>query len=151
MSPSMGLLPLLSSLGRALADFGHYHVGLVDPVLAWPCWDDGADAAEVGTRQFRGRWLGGPQLAAIAPRQRPQAGSLSDAVAGLVEYARPRCEYVLVDTSGLMPSAEDLTALAHLDAAFVVAATHQTTERALLARHGGLPDHQRLGVVLVSG
>jgi len=148
-SSSVGVPPIVTRLGLALAQVTGATVAFVDANLRWPAIAERIAADEnEGESTFVTRWLD-ESFALLVPKQVGPAGAGVPELKKLLDDGSELFAYLLVDLTGFRRFGEHLAAAKLVDALVVVAQAHVNTNEELLTLREELQESQFLGVLLV--
>lgn len=135
------------SVAASLCDLTNEPAVAIDAAATWPIWTSDMGAANGSA--LLGRWLHGARVAALRPAVPPAPGDAVAALDSLLEHAKRRASYALVDLSGLRATGEHLGAFTLVDGVCLVARAGKTRERDLLELNAELDPSKNLGVLLI--
>lgn len=150
-SSGVGVPPIVTRLGLALAHVSGATVAFVDANLRWPAIAERISADEnEGDSTFVTRWLD-ESFALLVPKQAGPAGAGVPELKKLLDDGSDLFAHLLIDLTGFRRFGEHLAAAKLVDALVVVAQAHVNTNEELLTMQEELREAQFLGVLLVDG
>jgi hypothetical protein len=143
--------PVAVQLGLAVCELSGGTCAVVDANVHWPALSTAIlDLASRGGDDtvFATRWLRG-QLALLTPHHAQAAGAGLVELGRLIHGSRDLFPVILADLTGFDLLGEHLAAMDLVEGVVMVAPAGKVTEVELLKRQGEVPEHKRLGVLLV--